>query len=73
VLGTLYASAIIFIGAFLFTAVNLLEPNRRLAIVRNRGRRRRRNRQSLIARRAARGYRSRSMKPCAALPVCLVG
>jgi hypothetical protein len=33
VLGTLYASAIIFIGAFLFTAVDWLEPNRRLAVV----------------------------------------
>ena len=29
----MYASAIIFIGAFLFTAVEWLEPNRRLAIV----------------------------------------
>jgi hypothetical protein len=33
VLAVLYASAIIFIGAFLFTAVEWLEPNRRFAIV----------------------------------------
>jgi hypothetical protein len=33
VLAVMYASAIIFIGAFLFTAVEWLEPNRRLAIV----------------------------------------
>ena len=33
VLAVMYASAIIFIGAFLFTAVEWLEPNPRLAIV----------------------------------------
>jgi hypothetical protein len=33
VLAVMYASAIIFIGAFLFTAVEWLEPNRRFAIV----------------------------------------
>jgi hypothetical protein len=32
-LAVLYASAIIFIGAFLFTAIEWLEPNRRLAVV----------------------------------------
>ena len=32
VLAVLYASAIILIAAFLFTAVDWLEPNRRLAI-----------------------------------------
>jgi hypothetical protein len=29
----LHISAIIFIGAFLFTAVDWIEPNRRLAII----------------------------------------
>ena len=33
VLAVLYISAIIFVGAFLFVAVDWLEPNRRLAIV----------------------------------------
>jgi hypothetical protein len=33
VLAVLYISAIIFVGAFLFFAVDWLEPNRRLAIV----------------------------------------
>jgi hypothetical protein len=33
VLAILHASAIIFIGAFLFTAVDWLEPNRWVAIV----------------------------------------
>ena len=33
VLAVLYISAIIFVGAFLFVAVDWLEPNHRLAIV----------------------------------------
>ena len=33
VLAVLYISAIIFVGAFLFVAVDWLEPNRHLAIV----------------------------------------
>ena len=33
VLAVLYISAIIFVGAFLFVAVDWLEPNRRLTIV----------------------------------------
>ena len=33
VLAVLYISAIILVGAFLFVAVDWLEPNRRLAIV----------------------------------------
>jgi hypothetical protein len=32
VLTSVYASAIIFVGAFLFVAIDLLEPNRRLVI-----------------------------------------
>jgi hypothetical protein len=32
-LTSIYASVIIFIGAFLFEAVDQLEPNRRLAII----------------------------------------
>jgi hypothetical protein len=32
-LTSIYASAIILIGAFLFTAVDQFEPNRRLAVI----------------------------------------